>query len=125
KPEKVHVHGRLDSEHIPSFHRRYNVLIAPSMEEGMPNAAMEACATGNLVIGSSVGGLPELIKHGETGILVPAGDERALMHAMYTVIRDPGLIGKLGAAARIHVESAFDSASFAEKYFHVYQTLTK
>src|SRR5690606_22143888 len=99
---------------------RHNVLIIPSMEEGMPNTAMEACATGNLVIASLVGGLPELIRDGQTGILVSAGDERALMHAIYTVSRKPELIQKLGRAARSHVESSFDSRSFAEKYFQIY-----
>ena len=64
---------------------------------------MEAMATGKPVIASRVGGLPEIVADGETGILVTPGDPDALRAALAMVIDDPKLAARMGAAGRVRV----------------------
>ncbi len=77
-----------------------DALILPSREEGMPVAALEAMMCGRAVIATQVGGSPEVVLDGETGITVPAEDAAALARALVRLLRDPGLTRRLGAQGR-------------------------
>ena len=78
--------------------------IVPSIwPDPCPTVAMEAMATGKPVIASRVGGLPEIVADGETGILVTPGDPDALRAALAMVIDDPKLAARMGAAGRVRV----------------------
>ena len=87
------------------------MLVQPSLTEGMPNAVMEAMAAGKPVVASGVGGIPELVLDGETGVLVPAGDPRALAAAIVALLDDPGRAARLGGAgaARVRAQFTLDS----------------
>ena len=80
------------------------LLVLPSRAEGMGRVLVEAACRGRGVVGSRVGGIPDLVMDGETGILVPAGDAVALADAIERVLSDIALAERLGAAARIRVE---------------------
>jgi glycosyltransferase involved in cell wall biosynthesis/protein-tyrosine-phosphatase len=84
-----------------------DVFVLPSLNEGLPMAILEAMALGKAVIASNVGGLPEVIRHRETGLLVPAGDPRALADACLELAQHREWAGQLGAQARVVVESQF------------------
>jgi glycosyltransferase involved in cell wall biosynthesis len=76
-------------------------------QDAFPLAVLEPMAQGKTVIASRVGGIPEQIKHGVSGLLVPPGDEAALADAMAGVLADPAWAARLGKAARERIASHF------------------
>lgn len=78
--------------------------ILPSHEEGLPNAVLEAMAAGVPMIASRVGGVPELIEDGISGLMVPPAEPQALAGAIARLAGDPELRRRMGAAARQRAE---------------------
>jgi len=88
-----------------------DALAAPSRNEGMGRALVEAMALGLPVIGAAVGGIPAVVDDGRTGRLVPPEDPAALAAAVIELGRDPDLRGKLGAAAVSRAEAFSTTAA--------------
>jgi glycosyltransferase involved in cell wall biosynthesis len=80
------------------------VLVLPSRSEGLGRVVVEAFCRGRGVVGSRIGGIPDLVADGGTGILVPPEDPEALADALVAVLGDRGLAERFGAAARRAVE---------------------
>ncbi len=80
------------------------VLVLPSRSEGLGRVVVEAFCRGRPVVGSRIGGIPDLVTDGETGLLVPAEDAPALADALVSVLADRDLAARLGAAGRRAVE---------------------
>jgi glycosyltransferase involved in cell wall biosynthesis len=80
------------------------VLLLPSRSEGLPRVIIEAACRGRAVVASGAGGIPDLITHGENGLLVPPGDAEALANALVHVLSDEGVAESLGAAAHRAVQ---------------------
>ncbi|MBK8229909.1 MAG: glycosyltransferase family 4 protein [Candidatus Eisenbacteria bacterium] len=80
------------------------VVVVPSREEGFGLVALEAMALGAAVVATAVGGLPELIRDEESGLLVPPGRSDLLAAAIARLADDPGLAQRLGAAAQVEAE---------------------
>jgi glycosyltransferase involved in cell wall biosynthesis len=80
------------------------LLVLPSRSEGMGRVVIEAACRGRAVVGSRVGGIPDVVADGQTGVLVPPGKASALVDALVRVLSDRGLAERLGAEARIRVE---------------------
>ncbi len=76
------------------------VLVMPSLSEGMPLAVVEAMAMGRPVIASSVGGLPEVVVEGETGLLVEPGDSHRLAQQIGSLLQKPSELRRMGANGR-------------------------
>ena len=85
-----------------------DIFVLPSLSEGQPMAVLEAMAHGLCVVVSDVGGIPEMIEDGRSGLLVPAGDVDALQMVLRTVLADADLRHELGAGARRRVSAEFD-----------------
>lgn len=84
------------------------ICVVPSVwQDAFPLGVLEAMAAGKPVIGTSVGGIPEMLEDGVTGLLVPAADEQALAVALGCLIAKPELAARLGRAARQRVEERF------------------
>ena len=83
---------------------------ADGNREGVPNAMLEAMATGLPVVATRHGGIPEAVTDGESGLLVPENDSAALAAAMLQLLKDDGLREKLSAGARLSIETGFDRA---------------
>jgi colanic acid/amylovoran biosynthesis glycosyltransferase len=101
--------------------RGADVLVAPSVRtrqgkrEGIPVVLMEAMSCGLPVVASAISGIPELVEHRVSGLLVPPGDPRAIADALRQLDGDPVLREHLGRAARRRVLAEFDlDASAAE-----------
>jgi len=85
-----------------------DILVLPSLFEGLPLVALEASAMGKAVIVTNVDGSPEVVIHNETGLVVPAEDSKALKEAMEKLIIDDHLRQQFGEQARKRVENYFD-----------------
>lgn len=92
---------------VPELLRSADAYVHPTFVEGFGNAVAEAMSSGVAVIASRVGGIPELVEPGVSGLLAPPGDEVALAAAMARVAADPGLRARLGEQARRRVLARF------------------
>lgn len=82
-------------------------MVMPSREEAFGVAVLEAAACGRPTIASRVGGVPEVIRDNETGLLVPPGDEAALAQALLRLVRDPETCRRMGEAGRALVQKEY------------------
>jgi glycosyltransferase involved in cell wall biosynthesis len=89
---------------LRAFQRCLLAIVPSVWPEPCPTVLLEAMAAGRAVVASSVGGIPELVVDGETGLLVPPGDAAALRHALQRMLDDPTLRRRMGAAGRKRVE---------------------
>ena len=89
------------------WYERAAVVVVPSRREGYGVVAREAMAYGRPVVATAVGGLPDAIEDGVTGLLVPPRDPAALRSALERLLADPALRARLGEAARRHARIAF------------------
>ncbi len=117
--DRVHFAG-YQAEPAP-FLQAMDVFALTSESEGMPLVVLEAWAAGVPVVATRVGGLPELIDDGQTGLLVDFGDEGALAHALEGLIADRPGARRLGEAGRDRVESRFSLRRMADAYHRHYQ----
>lgn len=92
---------------LPAFYNLLDVLVLPSLRDGLPNALLEGMACECAVIGTRVGGLPDVLSDGATGLLIPPGDAAALTTVLLGLLRDPDRRRALGQAARQHVSGHF------------------
>ncbi len=99
--------GALEQRCVLGWWQRASVAVLTSENEGMPVCLMEAAACGIPAVATAVGGVPELILNGRTGLLVPPGDATALAAALQTLLQDAVLAHRMGDAARKHAEGRF------------------
>jgi glycosyltransferase involved in cell wall biosynthesis len=97
------------------------VFVLPSYAEGLPMALLEAMAWGIPVIATPVGGIPELITHGENGLLVQPGDVPALTRALRDLAGNVELREKLGRAARARIDQAYALDSVLGRLGKIYR----
>jgi glycosyltransferase involved in cell wall biosynthesis len=107
--------GEVDRDQVATLLAEADMLVLPSRDEGLPLVLIEAMAAGLPTIASAgVGAIPEVVLHGETGLLVPPGDVTALAHAIETLSVDQALRRRMGAAARARCERRYSLASWTE-----------
>jgi glycosyltransferase involved in cell wall biosynthesis len=99
-PNRVRIVGPLPQNEIPSMLRQADVLVHPSTEEGRPNVILEAMASGLPVVATRVGGIPELVEEGATGLLTPLGETDRMTDHLLLLQQDPALRKRMGEAAR-------------------------
>jgi 2-deoxystreptamine N-acetyl-D-glucosaminyltransferase/2-deoxystreptamine glucosyltransferase len=105
-PLRAHAPGVLGfvaHAEVQELYARAAVVVCPSRSEGFGMVCAEAMAHGRAVVATRVGGLLDLVRDGETGLLVPPRDPAALRAAIDRLLADPALRRRLGAAAREHV----------------------
>ena len=107
--------GAVTQHQVVSLWQRAAVATLTSDSEGMPVSLMEAGACGVPAVATAVGGVPELVDDGITGLLVPAGDASALAAALERLLRDREVAARLGAAARCRVERSFSIAGQVDR----------
>lgn len=116
----VRLHGaRTQDELIEVYHQADAFVLAPLVtangdRDGIPNVLLEAMATGLPAVSSSISGIPEVIKHGTNGLLVPSEDPGAVAEALASLISDPALRYRLGTNAAETVRAQYDATVNAE-----------
>jgi glycosyltransferase involved in cell wall biosynthesis len=98
-----------------------DLFVLPSHYEGLPLAVLEAMAAGRAVVATAVGGVPEAVLNGVTGVLVRPRDPSALAKAIHMLLADPLLAHRMGAAARSRVEREFSSAAMVQRVTRIYE----
>jgi glycosyltransferase involved in cell wall biosynthesis len=112
--ERVEWRGAQPQDQVLALNRQADLFALASRvaedgdRDGLPNVLMEAQSQGVAVLATRTSGIPELIDDGSTGMLVEAGDSRALAKALETLIREPALRQRLGEAGRRRIEAQFD-----------------
>jgi len=90
--------GRIDNAVIPELYRRAHVFVNPSRVDNMPNSLLEALASGVPVVSTNVGGVPFMVEHERTALLVPPGNPEAMARAILRILRSPELAHRLRTA---------------------------
>jgi glycosyltransferase involved in cell wall biosynthesis len=110
---------------IPEILACINIFVMPSIAEGLPNALLEAMAMGKPIVTTEVGGIPEIVKNGFNGLLVPPRDTVSLSKAIKELISNDQLAAKLGQAARDLVRDNLSIKAIAQKWQSIYLSILK
>ncbi|HEY4411410.1 MAG TPA: glycosyltransferase [Gaiellaceae bacterium] len=105
---------------VPALLAGGDIFCLPSTAEGMPLVVLEAMAQARPVVATAVGGTPELVVDGETGILVPPGSVDALADALQALLDDPARAARMGEAGRDRVLATFSAAATVERVLGLY-----
>jgi glycosyltransferase involved in cell wall biosynthesis len=105
---------------VAAWLRTFDVFVLPSLSEAFPNALMEAMACGCAIVASNVGGIPELVQDGETGLLFDPGRPEALAGALRRLIEDPQLRARLAAAGERYVREHLSRRVATERMGEIY-----
>lgn len=111
------------SETVPRLLSAMDVFVLPSVSEGMSNTLLEAMSCGVAVVASNVGGNPEIIKDGQSGLLFESCDEAALCELLRTLMADAALRRRLGAAGRQRVLEDFTMEAMISRYERLYHAI--
>ena len=108
-------------EHAIDLLCQMDVVVLSSVHEGMPMVLLEAMALRRPIVATAVGGIPEVIEHRKTGILVPPGDVHSLAMACLELIENETLAKQIGIDARKKVEKRFLAQGMLDKLLSLYQ----
>lgn len=108
---------------MPSALAKTDIFCLPSYREGVPNALLEACASGLPVITTDVPGCRDVVKHGVNGLLVPVQNATGLADALETLIINPDLRQKMGVAGREIAVNLFSQTKVNAETLAVYKTV--
>jgi glycosyltransferase involved in cell wall biosynthesis len=120
---RVQFHGAVKQFELPSFYQRAAALVVPSSEEGLGLVAVEAQLCETPVIAFDSGGLPDVVQHDRTGILVQERSADALASAIARVLDRDDRGAALGEAGRLHALATFAPESVARRYADIYRSV--
>jgi sugar transferase (PEP-CTERM/EpsH1 system associated) len=112
-----------DQQEIPRLLAGVDMLVLPSLWEGLPNVVLEAMAAGLPVVGTAVGGTPELVIHNETGLLVPPRDPAALAAAIRQLLDHPEQAAQMGRNGRQRAAKQFTIEGMVERTETLYEKI--
>lgn len=101
----------------------FDILVLPSLNEGMGKVLVEGMALGKPIVASNVGGIIDLVRNGENGILIPPGDSDALGEAILQLLKDKNLSEKLGKNGKAMVYPEFDASVMVKEIDDLYESL--
>jgi glycosyltransferase involved in cell wall biosynthesis len=120
----VHALGLLPQPTLFALYRASDVVVSPSIwPEPLSRVILEAMWAGRPVVASAVGGSPEAVEDGTTGLLVPKGDARALAAAVAGLLRDPERRARMGRAAAARAATLFDEDRLVASLLDAYESL--
>jgi glycosyltransferase involved in cell wall biosynthesis len=117
----VRITGWVSGDEVKALLLRSRALILPSFAEGLPVVVMEAMALARPVIATHIAGIPELVRHGQDGWMVPAGDCAALVQAWSELLdADTARLDSMGRGARERVLQRHSGAAAADKLMRLF-----
>lgn len=116
--DRVSFTGRVPQR--PSMHWLFDVSVLSSRGEGFPNSIVEAMSAGRPVVATAVGGVPDVVVEGETGLLVPAGSPEPLGDAILALLRDPARRASMGAAGARRARARFHASAVVQQLQALY-----
>jgi glycosyltransferase involved in cell wall biosynthesis len=105
---------------LPRVYADLDVVALSSHNEGSPVSLIEALAAARAVVATAVGGVPEVVVDGETGLTIPSAQPARLADAIVRLLHDPPLAARLGAAGRRHVYPRYDSSRLVDDMRKLY-----
>jgi len=123
--EGIRIEGNKKSDELPSLMRQADLFVLPSLSESFGVVVIEAMASGLPIVASRVGGIPEVVEEGITGILVPPADSPALSEALLRLLKDPERRKKMGRNGRERVIKLFSWDKTIEATLNVYQDVLR
>lgn len=117
--------GDIQYQDMYRYYQISDIVVLPSLMEATSLAGLEAMSCGKPLIGSNVGGIPEIIEDGKTGYLVEAKNEDALACAILRLLKNPQIINLMGKNSREKVEKEFSWNTVADKTIEVYQEVKR
>jgi len=115
--------GALAPEHVRSVLTKADIFCLPSHWEGLPLSLLEAMAAGAAVVATTVGEIPEVIDHGEAGILIEPRQPRQLADALGRLLDDPHERARLGTVARERARRRYDRGAMTQRILDIYREL--
>jgi glycosyltransferase involved in cell wall biosynthesis len=114
--------GSMDHSDVLNILLNSDVVLLPSLTEGLPLSIIEAMACGKAIVATAVGGTPELIRHEYSGLLVSPSDPQALADALIKLLKDPVLRTRLGRNARkAYEQGPWNPVTLADATLNVYE----
>ena len=117
--------GAADQDRVLDWWRKASIAVLTSQSEGMPVCLMEAAACAIPAVATAVGGVPELIEHGVTGLLAPPNDADALAGGLQELLENPTRAEALGGAARRRAEERFSLARQVDSLLEFWRELLR
>ena len=111
--DRVRFTGRLDRDQMAALYREADLSLNPSHVDNMPNSVLESLASGVPVVSTDVGGVPFIVEHGRTALLVPANDAQAMGAAALQLLTDPACAAGLRSAGLQAVQRCRDDELMA------------
>jgi len=108
---------------VPALINSSTMVVMPSREDSFPLVALEASVMARPIVGTRVGGLPEVVAHQESGILVENGDSRSLAAAISFLLENPDVAVQMGLAGQMRVQRMFSWQRHVDAYDHLYRNL--
>jgi glycosyltransferase involved in cell wall biosynthesis len=108
---------------MPAFYSSIDIQVSASRQEGLPITLLEGMASGLPIVATQVGAVPQLVRDGETGLLVGTENPAALANAMLRVIDDPSLRTSLGDRGRHLIAEEFSADRMAAEYLNLYRNV--
>lgn len=116
--DRVHLPGHRSD--VDALQAAAHVMVMPSLWEGLPLAVLEGMFAGNAIVASDASGIPEAVRDGVDGFLVPPADDTTLANRLRRLLEDGGLRERLGASARERAESRFSVRRMMDDYEALY-----
>jgi L-malate glycosyltransferase len=110
---------------ILSLHKAFDLFAMSSVTEGLGTSLLDAMACGKPIVATTAGGIPEVVVHEETGLLVPPRDPPAMAAAIARLLADPGLRRQMGEAGLARVRTHFSAETMVQNTLRVYQQVVR
>jgi glycosyltransferase involved in cell wall biosynthesis len=117
--------GAMSRSQVAQRYRHADLFTLPSSAEAFGNVFAEALASGLPIVGSSVGGIPDLVEHGTNGLLVRPGDLKGLAGAIRYLADDPDLRREMASRNRAKAEATLDWAQVTRRYLSTYEAIQR
>jgi glycosyltransferase involved in cell wall biosynthesis len=123
--DRIRFHGFQPKKILSRSYHQADVLVLPSLSESLSMALLEGMGCGLPVVASNVGGIPDVVRDGENGILVEPGDSKALADALIYLKRNPSLREEMGGRNARHIRKNFSWEHVVDRYEEAYGEIVK